>query len=53
RAHWAGTGEDEARVQEETRASLRCFPLDAEEGEGRCFLTGKTTDRVAVFARAY
>jgi prolyl-tRNA synthetase len=53
RAHWAGTTEDEARVQEETRASLRCFPLDADEGEGRCFLTGKKTDRVAIFARAY
>jgi prolyl-tRNA synthetase len=53
RAHWAGTSEDEARIQEETRASLRCFPLETQEGAGRCFLTGVNTDRVAIFARAY
>jgi prolyl-tRNA synthetase len=53
RVHWAGSDEDEARIQEETRATLRCLPLDAPEGEGVCFLTGKKTDRVAIFARAY
>ena len=53
RVHWAGTTEDEDRIQEETRATLRCFPLDAPEGEGVCFLTGQRTDRVAIFARAY
>jgi len=53
RVHWAGTSEDEARVQEETKATLRCFPLDAEEGEGRCFLTGQKTRQIAIFARAY
>jgi prolyl-tRNA synthetase len=53
RAHWAGTAEDEDRIKEETKATIRCFPLEAEEGEGVCFFTGKRTDRVAVFARAY
>ena len=53
RVHWAGTDEDEARIQEDTKATLRCFPLDAPEGEGVCFLTGKKTHRVAIFARAY
>jgi len=53
RAHWAGSAEDEARIQEETRATLRCYPLDAEEGEGRCFFTGARSGRVALFARAY
>ena len=53
RVHWAGTREDEERVQQETRASLRCLPLDAPEGEGVCFLTGRKTDQVAIFARAY
>jgi len=53
RVHWAGSDEDETRIQEETRATLRCLPLDAPEGEGRCFLTGQKTTQVAVFARAY
>jgi len=53
KVHWAGTSEDEARIQEETRASLRCLPLESTEGQGRCFLTGALTDRVAIFARAY
>jgi prolyl-tRNA synthetase len=53
RAHWAGTSEDEDRIKEETKATLRCFPLDADEGDGVCFLTGQRTDRVAIFARAY
>ncbi len=53
RAHWAGNDADEARIQDETRATLRCLPLDVPEGEGVCFLTGQRTDRVAIFARAY
>lgn len=53
RAYWAGSSTDEERIQEETRATLRCLPLDAPEGKGRCFLTGQQTDRVAIFARAY
>jgi prolyl-tRNA synthetase len=53
RVHWAGSSEDEDRIQEETKATLRCFPLDAPEGRGRCFYTGQETDRIAIFARAY
>jgi len=53
RVHWAGSAEDEDRIKEETKATIRCFPLDAEEGPGRCFYTGKETDCVAIFARAY
>ena len=53
RAYWAGSSEDEARIQEETRATLRCFPLDQPEEEGRCFLTGAKTRQIAIFARAY
>ncbi|MBK9124629.1 MAG: proline--tRNA ligase [Chloroflexi bacterium] len=57
RVWWAGEdargSADEARIKEETGASLRCFPLDQPGGTGRCFLTGKTADRVALFARAY
>ncbi len=44
---------DEARIKEETGATLRCFPLDQPGGCGKCFLTGKDADRVALFAKAY
>jgi prolyl-tRNA synthetase len=53
RVHWAGTGEDEDQIKEETKATIRCFPFEKPEGEGVCFYTGKRTDRVAIFARAY
>ncbi len=53
RVHWAGASEDEDRIKEETKATIRCFPFEKPEGEGLCFYTGKRTDRVAVFARAY
>ena len=53
RVHWAGTGEDEDRIKEETKATIRCFPLDKPEGEGVCFYTGRRTEQVAIFARAY
>ncbi|MGE5602290.1 MAG: proline--tRNA ligase [Nitrososphaerales archaeon] len=53
RVHWAGTGEDEDRIKEETKATIRCFPFEKPEGEGVCFYTGKRTGRIAIFARAY
>ncbi|HUW14550.1 MAG TPA: proline--tRNA ligase [Anaerolineae bacterium] len=53
RVHWAGSGEDEDRIKEETKATLRLYPLETEEGAGRCFYTGKETERIAIFARAY
>ncbi len=53
RVHWAGTGEDEDRIKEETKATIRCFPFEKPEGEGACFYTGQRTDQVAIFARAY
>jgi prolyl-tRNA synthetase len=53
RVHWGGTGEDEDRIKEETKATIRCFPFDLQGQEGACFYTGKRTTQVAVFARAY
>ncbi len=53
RAWWAGDNEDETRVKEETKATIRCFPLEQPEGDGICFLTGKPADKVAIFGRAY
>ena len=53
RVHWAGSSEDEDRIKADTKATIRCYPFDAPEGEGVCFYTGKRTERVAIFARAY
>ena len=53
RVHWAGSDEDEDRIKEETKATIRCFPSESDEGEGVCFLTGEKTSQVALFARAY
>jgi prolyl-tRNA synthetase len=53
RVWWAGDDADEQQVQEETKATLRCFPLEQPGGSGTCFYTGKQADRIAIFARAY
>ena len=53
RVWWAGTDEDEKSVQQETKATHRCYPLDQPGGEGICFYTGKPATRMAIFARAY
>ena len=53
RVWWAGSNEDEDRIKEETKATIRCFPVDQPGGTGRCFYTGQTADKIAIFARAY
>ncbi len=53
RGYWAGTDDDEARIKTETGATNRCFPLDQPEVSGKCFLTGKDSQRIALFAKAY
>ena len=53
RVFWAGDDEDEIRIKEETKATIRCYPFDHDGSEGTCFYTGKKTNRVAIFARAY
>ncbi|GAA4414174.1 proline--tRNA ligase [Nibrella viscosa] len=52
-AHWDGTSETEDAIKEETKATIRCIPLDAPEEEGQCIYTGKPSNRRVVFARAY
>lgn len=51
--HWDGTPETEERIKEETKATIRCIPLDAPAEEGRCVYSGKPSHRRVVFARAY
>jgi prolyl-tRNA synthetase len=53
RVWWAGSNEDEDRIKEETKATIRCFPIDQPGGTGPCFYTGQTADKIAIFARAY
>lgn len=53
RAWWAGDDADEKQVQQETKATHRCYPLDQPEGEGICVFTGKPATQQAIFARAY
>ncbi len=52
-AHWDGTTETEERIKDETKATIRCIPFDAEEEEGVDMLTGKPSKRRVIFARAY
>ncbi len=52
-AHWDGTKETEAAIKEETKATIRCIPLNAREEEGVCVYSGKPSFRRVLFARAY
>jgi prolyl-tRNA synthetase len=52
-AHWDGTSETEAAIKEETKATIRCIPLDAKEEHGKCIYSGKPSTRRVLFARAY
>jgi prolyl-tRNA synthetase len=52
-AHWDGTAETEERVKEETKATIRCIPLNVEKEEGVCMVTGKPSAQRVLFAKAY
>ncbi len=52
-AHWDGTPETEARIKEETKATIRCIPLEGDTTPGVCMVTGKPSQRRVLFARAY
>jgi prolyl-tRNA synthetase len=52
--HWAGTGDDENRLREELKVTIRCVPFGDEFAEeGQCFLTGQPSHRRVVFAKSY
>ncbi len=53
RCYWAGSDEDEKRIQDETRATIRCIPLDQLGVPGKCVYTGKDATQQVIFARAY
>ena len=52
-AHWDGTAETEERIKKETKATIRCIPLDAEEENGKCVYSGNPSKKRVLFARAY
>ncbi|MDO9374980.1 MAG: proline--tRNA ligase [Ferruginibacter sp.] len=52
-AHWDGTGETEEKIKEQTKATIRCIPLNNSQQEGACILTGKPSSQRVLFARAY
>lgn len=52
-AHWDGTGETEEAIQSETKATIRCIPLDDDVEDGQCVFSGKPSKRRVLFAKAY
>ena len=52
-AHWDGTPETEEAIKNETKATIRCMPLEYEEEEGICVYSGKPSKRRVLFALAY
>ena len=52
-AHWDGTPETEEWIKQQTKATIRCIPLDAPEEAGTCIKTGAPSSRRVIFARAY
>ena len=52
-AHWDGTPETEEKIKDETKATIRCIPLDTTLEEGLCILSRKPSKQRVLFARAY
>ena len=52
-AHWDGTAETEEKIKSETKATIRCIPLDAKEEDGVCVYSGAKSSKRVLFARAY
>jgi len=52
-AHWDGTVETENKIKNETKATIRCIPLEGSKEEGSCMVTGKPSKGKVLFARAY
>ncbi|RYG41654.1 MAG: proline--tRNA ligase, partial [Chitinophagaceae bacterium] len=52
-AHWDGTPETEEKIKNETKATIRCIPLNNKQEDGKCILTGLPSRQRVIFARAY
>jgi prolyl-tRNA synthetase len=52
-AHWDGTAETEEKIKDLTKATIRCMPLNRENIDGKCVLTGEKSQGRVLFAKAY
>ncbi len=52
-AHWDGTTETEEKIKAETKATIRCIPLNSKQEEGKCIYSGKPSKQRVLFAKAY
>ena len=52
-AHWDGTRETENKIKEETKATIRCIPLESNKESGKCMVTGNPSTKRVLFAKAY
>ena len=52
-AHWDGTTETEEKIKAETKATIRCIPLEGDKTPGKCMVTGKPSAQRVIFARSY
>jgi prolyl-tRNA synthetase len=52
-AHWDGTPETEDQIKAETKATIRCIPLEGDRTPGNCMLTGRPSTQRVIFARSY
>jgi len=52
-AHWDGTPETEEKIKEQTKATIRCIPLNNKQEAGTCILSGNPSTQRVLFARAY
>jgi prolyl-tRNA synthetase len=51
--HWDGTPETEEKIKEDTKATIRCIPIEGDKTPGVCMVTGKPSTQRVVIARAY
>jgi prolyl-tRNA synthetase len=52
-AHWDGTLETEKKIKEDTKATIRCIPLEGEDEPGTCIVSGRPSKRRVLFAQSY
>ena len=52
-AHWDGTAETENLIKKETKATIRCIPIDSKNETGECLFSGKPSEKRVLFAKNY